>query len=570
MSNEADFIVAAVGIFLLAILSHGFASLHLDAYYASHLPHYDSMGSYTKMYEIINARRAGDLHMAFELAANYDLSWLQGFFAFFLAGILEKSPASLQLYNSLCLLFAMLAIFEAARTLGLSPAKCFASALLVYIPDTFYEVQGGLADLQRDPSYVLLLAAAVFTWIGFVCSPSLLRSVVVGLSCGLTTLSRSSALPLQALLFGPLVAWYCLNALRDRKFAQSIRFLLSALLAFAALAGPFLYFRFISQMDRYRNSYVAYAIGDDAAASLRAHFAKPIEIVVGQIIAPNSFQKAGALISGYALGTAALILLIAAILGLLRFDFRNAWRIPGNRYLLLCSVWICAANFILICFVAKLRDLSYTETKYPFYPSLVAFFAVGVFLIQTVFLGRRVSRFGNVAKLTILLTALGAIGIIGALRTRAKVLPGNAEEIALVRRLAERFQPSGSKQLRVAVLWQQGVNVDALKYYASQVGTRRFTKLLYQFGGQWQDFDVRAPKGVDPALMMDAALGAISEQADLVLLNEDLEVYRNKNTNNPLFAAGVPLVEHVRRDTAFTRDFEFNFQGSRFLLLRRK
>jgi hypothetical protein len=544
--------------------------LYLDGYYSTHLPHYDAMGSYTTMFAIINAYRTEGWITALSLAAHYDLSWLQGFFAAVGAPLLETTAASVQLYNTLCVLAAMSAIFIAASTKGLSALKAYVVSLCVFVPDVFYEVQGGLADLSRDPSYVMLMAASFFAWLAFQWRPTIGRSAFFGFLCGLTTLSRSSAFPFQVFMFGPLLAWSAFVAWRQSTFLVFCRRLLPAVVLFSMIAGAFLVLRFGTQMDRYRNPYVAYAIGDSVLASVQVHWTKPAELLVGQLIKANSLQVGGRIVSAWAGGAAMVACVLLIWAGVVRFSVREAWDDPRNRYLAAAGAWVFSGTLLLVFLVAKPKELSFPEAKYPFYPTMLGFFAASLFLVQCVRPGRRVAGIARPAALAVAMIVALTIAVAGFARSRSKQLHGDAIEIGTVLGIGERIRKDDGQPPTVAFLWQEGINIDSIKFYAAARGYRAPVKLFYEFGGQWQDFDVTAPAGVDPADMMRAAEAAVMKMADIIVCSTDLNDYRVKQSRNPLFQEGAPMVERLLATDLFVHDYVFTFRGDHFVVLRRK
>ena len=292
--------------------------------------------------------------------------------------------------------------------------------------------------------------------------------------------------------------------------------------------------------------------------------------MVGQLVEANSLQTGGRVVSVWAGGAALLLGTTLVLLKVIRLSIRDAWGDQRNRLLFFAGAWTFVTPLLLLFFVAKLRGLSFPEAKFPFYPTLIGFFAGCVLLARCVSPGRRLGSATQSIGLALAVGLSCVIAITGFARARAKMLPGDAYEISASRALGEKMKRVDGRLPVIAFLWHEGISMDTLKFYAAQAGQPTPSKLLYMFGGQWQDFAVVAPGGVAPADMMNAAEEAIIAKADFIVVNENPAAYRVAHSRNPLFCAGEDMVQRLLANDAFSRDHELTFRGDRFTLLRRR
>ena len=133
MKKNWPLILAVFNIIILFIISF----FIVRNYYSQGLPYYDSIGSYWKMFEIMNTTRNFGLIEGINLATQFSLSWLQSFFAVFAAYILPKSPQALISLNFITCLFLILGLYSCAKILKLSNINTF---LILFIPLFLYSL----------------------------------------------------------------------------------------------------------------------------------------------------------------------------------------------------------------------------------------------------------------------------------------------------------------------------------------------------------------------------------------------------------------------------------------------
>lgn len=232
--------------------------MFVDRFYTLNIPHYDSVGTLTYGFRILNAYAAGGYAAAFALLGNYAdwtaLSYTQAWFAAVFAPFLEKSPSSFQLYNTIATALGMTAIFIFARGAGFRFASACLAALIYLLPDGLWRWEFGIVDYRRDTGMLGLLTASLFVLLTLYTGPWSPRartalSFLLGILAGLAALSRDSAPLYVGAMVG--VPWLVLAGLDARRsgLPSALRLLVPAtvgLLPFAiyfALNAKIIYSR---------------------------------------------------------------------------------------------------------------------------------------------------------------------------------------------------------------------------------------------------------------------------------------------------------------------------------------
>jgi hypothetical protein len=93
----------AAAVLLMVLVEHLLPRNAVRKYYVTHLPHYDSIRSYTFAYEVLNAYANESWWAGVKLVTGFGLSLTQPSFAALLAPFVSPTPQSLLLYNTRCL-----------------------------------------------------------------------------------------------------------------------------------------------------------------------------------------------------------------------------------------------------------------------------------------------------------------------------------------------------------------------------------------------------------------------------------------------------------------------------------
>lgn len=542
--------------FLLVIGIFHFGSSYLiEEYYAVHLPHYDSIGSYTYAFQIIQKFREAGWGEAFEHATKFSFSQTQALFTALLALVLEPSPSSLQVYNTFCLSIALLCVYWTARAFRASREKACLASLIIFLPDTLYWWQGGLLDWQRDPSFLLLLTSCFFIFYRYLMYPSKLTGICFGVIVGLSLLSRDSSGPYVLITVGVPAAVWVLWRMGRGQIRAALLWSLWPSIAAAPFITYFAVVQLIPTYQRFNNAFVAYAVGNDILASIMGNWYVPIGLILGV-----NYGYGGTMISNAIFWLVAATGIIAlAISG--RLNIRPVGQ-PALA-LLVGGIWTFVATLIFLFVIIKYKPLSFGQAKHPFYATLLLFYACAFFAVLSLKL-----RVKNACTRVILLAFITvAVLAAGVYRIEQKTLPEEPELMLVVSDLLEFM--AGEPQKVVAFLWHEGISIDVLKYYAAQRGVAPPRKFRFAGpNGESLDPEIVVPAGVDIAQLSERFYKAMICGADYFVLAEDPEQYENDRHPLYLYRYGRPVVERLLAYPSATRSFSFESRGIPIIVLR--
>ena len=553
-----------------ALFFHVIAWFSVKSFYSTHLPHYDSMGAYEVMFRIIDKFHQEGPVPAIRLASSYFLSWLMSFFALIGAPILHKTPESLQLYNSFWVFLFMLSVYLAAKSAGAGNLKAYLLSLIVFLPDTFYNWQGGLMDLQRDPSFVSLLGATYFMLFAYIWRPATGKGIMLGILAGLTVLSRGNAIYLLAGIMGPIIGVWTVLRLRARDFSSIGRLVVLSGVPFAILAIPNVYYSFILNLKRYANPYsFAYLFGQPGSypwLSLAAYWSMPLKIMFG---------------SSYV--TLFVTALFFGIIGSAFAVLRSRNLISVNRSFLLnrqaagivlSGLWTVVIILFLMCIVLKLIPLSYDHAKHPFYPSLLFFLSV-IFVfglsVQVNF-DRHKKKWINGLSAALCLMALLLAAVRIEIRTKAWDREESATHIAVAHQLVNLFS-NVNKGGKVAYIWYETITLDTLNYYSAQEGKDKINKFFYAApDGHTLKLEVGTPPNTDVEALLATLKKQLEEKADFVVVNTNPGAYKIKDHLMFIFQYGQPVIDSILNSRDFRIVYEYELfnnkpSGGRFAVL---
>lgn len=538
---------------------HGVAYFALRHYYATHLPHYDSVGSYMMAYRLLALFHHAGLASALHEALHFSLSQTQALFTVIFAPVLSPSPASLQLYNSLCIGVMALAMADLAGRFQLSLWKTAAFLLMIIVPDTFWWWQGGLLDWQRDPSFLCLLTAAVLLFCSHMLEPTPLRGIALGVTAGLTLLSRDSApLYLLAIFSGPLVLRL---ALLFRRTFPADSWL--ALLPPALAAAPFLLhyaaFQLEGTLARLGNTYVAFAAGASFLESVRGTAMVPVYLLLGP---PGNFGSTLSL-NETAFGIAAGTLLLLMVIR--RLSFRDVLS-RQSALVLFAGLWTYLSVSLLLHLYVGIRPFSFNSVKHPFYPTLIAFFCIAFVAILTAEIRIRSWSLKAALSAAVLLGLLS----VDVARVEIKTPP---PEPALVDGAHQMITAMGKTEGKiVAALWHEGISYDVLRYYILQHGEQPPSKLHFNNeAGVQLDTEIGTPSSDrETAYLMDKLENRIYACADFALVGRNPSVYDNPKHPLMLYTHGRRMIARLLASPTFETIYETKVQGEPVALLRRR
>lgn len=570
MSDRArDRARAALALATAVLAFHLAGSLVVRWYYATRLPHYDSIGAYTHVARLHSLVRQGEFPRAWDLAVHFHLSWLQSAFALATARWLPSTPAWVQLYNAPGVACAVYALYRVARDLGADRARACLASLAVFLPDALTCWDGGLVDLRRDAAFVTLLLAGVLLTLSYVWRPTAGRGLLAGLVAAMAVWSRGNAWPYLVLHAGPVLLF---GAWRWSREGGRGRTLVWGGLAFALLAGVNLAYAAGPTIARYRNPVVSYALRGDPGQSLRAYAPAAWRLWANREPAANSTAPVFALACGL---TAAWLLACRGLAG--------PWRLapPGGRArgLLALGAWAVASTLGLLCLAARADARYGWGGIHPFYPVLLGPFA-GC-LVLAAWPAARGGPPGGRSRAAWALVFLAALVVPAAVGARAwcRARPAEPEAVAAAGRLHEylrRHRPDAV----VAFLSHDRVNYDTLAYLEALAGydrARHLVKMRWQLpeitGAMQLDTACRFPAGGDVAGVTAALLRQTHERAHYVVVHADLAHYRlPADKTSFFFHHGSALVQALCSDEAYALAGDYRIAGPRppgraFLLL---
>jgi hypothetical protein len=536
----------AFAVAVMVLAEHLLLRNAVKKYYATHLPHYDSIGSYTFAYDVLNAYANDSWWAAMKLATTFGLSLTQPLFAALFAPFLTAAPHSLLAYNSLCLGLLSWSLYALCRALGGGALKGFAAAAVPLVPDAFYWWNGGLQDWQRDPSYLCLLATSFFLFFRHLVVRTKASGTALGIAIALTILSRDSAPGYVLSILGPLFAVWLVALVRAGRLRQNAAAL--AIPVSIAAAGAAVYAAFMLQhtLARFGNVYIFYSWHSGLIASLRAQWRAPVELLIGTGEGPGASAGAN-------LGIAAGIGLLAVVLALL-----GAWRVDCAlfarrqvRALLLAALWAFLFTVVNLIAVVGIGPLPFQQVKPMFYPTLILLMAAAVALI----LSLRTPK-GLLIRVTA--TAVFAAGLVLSIPARiaAKTFAHDPVHVSALPRLISLASEKPGAVL--AFFWHDGITPDTLRYYLAQRNARKPVQLVFTSrDGQLVDLAMGIPGGLDVLQMQNDLLHGTLCRADFVVVTPQLSWYERKYELMFIFRHGRPVVERLMNELRGRLIFEY-------------
>lgn len=559
--------VGLILIFFTTVVFHIIAYVSVKSHYSQHLPHYDSIGTYTGTFQVINTYFQEGFSAALKLASSFHTSWLQSYFALLGAPFLNTTPESMQIINTLTVFLFMLSVFLAAQSAGAGKLKSYLISLIVFLPDVFYSWKGGLLDLQRDTSFVLLLGATYFLFFAQVWRPSLKKSMLLGVTAGLTVFSRGNALFLLIAIMAPIIGIWVLWKLYSKDLRAIFKNLLPAIIVFCLIAGPNLYYTLSLTTSRYLNPFVAYGIGDDPWISFTSHWYKPILIMFG-LVGEYGGHAHGTMF--LTLGGVFLFMIFLAVLNykqIIKFNYssiKSTLLERRNIVMILAGSWSIAITIFLMCFVIKLRPLGYGDTKLPFYPSLIGFLTFFFITGLSIHLNVKVAKAWKYV-----LSVLLCVGVLllGGARLKLQTPESTPKYVKLAKEMANFFE-STDKPKVIAFIWHDVINLDTIKYYSAQKGSRLPRKFYYTTpdGRNLLDFAVAIPHDVDIPAVLSSMKEQIERNADFIVLCTKPNAYAIKH-HMFIFQYGQPVVDSFIKSNRYRVVFTYDLWRIPFVVL---
>lgn len=508
----------------------------VERHYATHLPHYDSIGSYVQMWQL--ADRVHDPAWGIGGILSNGLgptSWLIPLWGILTAWVPYRSPAVLVSLNVACLLVAQASIVTWGRTHSLSGRRIVVLAFLPLIPGMMSGWDGGIQDLRRDPQLVLLLTALLFLSLAYVEGPNVLRGLCLGAIVGLCQWSRDNAAPMILLVGLPAA----IAAVRCR----GIRGLFVAAAWPLLTAVPMLgvYYWVAGEQIAWRYLNTVWGVGYDRWGSLLAWWAAPWHVLLGDAVPYARTSPEGGQV------TLALLVGLAATL-LVGVATRNVVRRHGlssSLTLLLSGAWV-----ILAVTLYTTLGIGYGPqfNAVPFLPISVGWTAILAGLLGLV-RWRGSDRTGALVAGTI------ALGILAATILRMELnnwAPEGAAEVMAVRDAAILISETAGPDGAVAILSVE-LSKHHLNYYLHQQRRRPLADYVLREPDRAErlaiDPERRPIAGEQPDITRERWASALERYADVAVVSTEPDAY-NRTPLRPdaepwMHLWGQPVVDRL-------------------------
>jgi hypothetical protein len=546
----------SLAVFAAALLIFHALGVWLVAdYYSDHIAHYDSVGTYIQAFQVVTIEQSEGYSAALQAAfAQPPLSITQSAFEGILSPILDLTPESIQLYNTLTLgvgMFGVMVFFCAARM----PLAGVGLALaLIFVPDLLYWWDLGVFDFRRDAGMYGLLTGALFLGAAYFTTPlPTLRAraiwgVAFGVVAGLTMISRDSApIYLAGVVLAPLgLLW--LYVLVARKAGPQLDRSAWALLGFAPF-GLVFFMRLDAVLERVTNPMIMYGVDSAGEISLTNNLSRLSDALAGQFAYPFNTQPQLGL--WVVLATCAALAALAIVAALRARASAPTETPPENGvrlvFIVAAGVWIPIFVHLFLSVIVRWGDnLGPIAGIAPYMPAMIGVTALfaGVMLVSH---SAFTTRTGQVVALTLTAFVVAAM----PMRALSRQPDYGPHSFGFHQSMASLTGADGNAA-RVAEMAQatESLRVPALQFIALQRGTpapQRLTFTSEKFG--LLDFAAaNPPEEADRAAVLASMDRAIRCDADYILLDGNPAVYAQSNNPLLLFTHGRPLVEALLRD----------------------
>jgi hypothetical protein len=533
--------------------------LVVRGYYTDHLPHYDSVGSYAHIFEVVNELHRHGLYVVWVHANKSSMSWLQPAYALALNWLPIKAPEMLVSLNVVLLLIAQTAIVIYGRTVGFSPQRQVVAALLLLLPGAFYPWDGGIQDFRRDIQLVLLTLALLFLALAYVLAPNWKRAVALGVLVGLAQWSRDNAATIVAIVAVPPLVLALVRARQLGGLWGLMRLAAVPLLVFILVVIP--YFAVTTEMTLERYSLSVWGIGEDRLASLAAFWNMPASVLLGGDPRLGGRPEVAAVTLALVIGAVATLALLWRAGAILIQPRRLSD--PSSAILLASGSWVVLG---VLLYTTLLLGYGPRWHAMPFLPM-----SVGLIALLICLLGAVVTHPGASPSLGKLAVAAGCAALLLSAPLRmflSQPRPVGNDEVANVR--AASLDIAEHAQGRpVAFLWADGFGRHHARYYIAQADRPSLLEFELIARGQQDFIDLDQPlrPGDQPAELRARLDRTVRGWADFVLVSEDTAAYENSQSILWPYQLGKPVVEGLLADPRMQPVAQYRLMGRPFVLL---
>lgn len=532
------------------------------AYYATHLPHYDSIGSYGYLFQMLNDVHHHGLAATLARADTSSMTWLQPAYTLLLAWAPVKAPEWLVSLNFVLLLIAQVAIVTYGRTVGYSPQRQVVTALLPLAPGALYAWDGGIQDLRRDNQLVLLALAILFLALAHVLAPSWRRALALGMVVGLAQWSRDNAASVIAVVAVPPLALAILRSRQHGGFAGLLKIGMLPIAVFLLVTLPYYTVTIRMTLARYTTS--VWGIGENRLESLAAWWSIPASVLLGGDMRLGGRVEVAA--------ATAVLLVVAAVLvgvlwraGVVQLEPRRLREQP-SVILLASGLWIILA---VVLYTTLLLGYGARWHGMPFMPILV-----GLVTVLAGLLGAVVGRPGHATPVARIALIAGCLVLLASAPIRMilnQTPPLGVEGVSAVR--ATTIDISERAHGRpVAFLWSDGFGRHHARYYIAQADRPPLTEfeLIAIANNDPIDLDQPLRPTDRPNELRRRLDRTLRRWADFVLVCEQTSRYNDRTSILWPYQLGKPVVDEMLRDPGWAPVAHYTLLGKPFVLLENR
>ena len=528
-------------------------------HYLEYPPHYDSIGLFAGLFEILNeSGRHGVAHVL-PSAFAAGLSWLQPAYALALSWAPIKAPERLVSLNFVLLLAAQAAIVTYGRTFGFGQLRQVVAATIPVVPGALYAWDGGIQDLRRDVQLVLLALAILFLSLAYVRSPGWQRGLALGVLVGLAQWSRDNAASTILIVSAPAIVLAVAQSWRHGGVTALLRLAAVPLAVFLLIALPYYVETLPSTIERYRTS--VWGVGESRVESLLAFWNMPFNVLLGgdsrlsgrvRVALVTAALLAAALAATYALWRTRVV----------RVD-RRWLREPAFALLLASGAWVVVAVFLYTTVV-----LGYGARWHgvPFLPIMVGVVAILVGLTGAV---RRDP--GADVRVASRVVAIGCAVLLVSAPLRMVLNQPKAEGLDGINALRAASFEIGERVGRrpVAFLAYDTLSRHHFRYYTAlddRPGVIEF-ELLAKAHGEIIDLDQPLRPGDDVRELQARLDEMLRSWADFALVYTDTARYADPREPLWPYQVGRPVVDGLLADPTWKPVASFRLRERELVLL---
>ena len=528
-------------------------SLQVHWYYRTHLPHFDSIGSYTTAFSLMDAAVTHGIGHGVAAAAQVSLTWLQPFYALAWSWAPWRSPAVLVSLNFILVALTQCAVAAWCRVQGYGWRHQVCLLVLPLMPGIFYAWDGGLQDWRRDAQMSVLLIGVFFMALTYVTAPTPWRALGLGLLTGLTQLSRDNALSMIAITVLPAIG---LAVARTRRWADLIRLGWLPILTFLLCTAPYYGMTLEQTVARYTTS--VWGPGEDRLASLARFWSSPFDVLLGGTTAFNGKLAVGVATAGL------LVLIVAALFVAARAGLVaiQPGRLGESRARILLGSGV---TVLLGVILYNTLGLGYGAQYHgmPFMPvatGLVALFAgLSDAVTTTTPRAQRLMSLATIAALVALLP-------FNAYRVHAGRFSAVGERAVEAARAASFDIAQAAGGCPVAFHWLSDFSFYHVNYYLAQAGRAPIRKIEERDPRLTIDGPIRT--GEPPSIWLERLRAGTKQYASVVVLHQDPTRYSDPRMPPGLFRDGEPFARALLADPDLTIVNEVAIGPHRFTVLR--